>query len=343
MLSSCRLERKVKHEHQSLRNHILSIHKDSTVVDIIKDFFPQLPFHANLRNGLWYHNAFSDHCYFKSTDGHYNEEVFSLNRLNLHTAVSASENHGIVIVDSTRKGKKFPDSMSSTIPIWCAMLNAIVFENGNNFEKYFYPPDWLPQTHSNQICLKMQSFLNNEMSKDYISIIQNKLQNSIKFPLRPVWVCPSTDGSVEWFSSHFIPSSLGHSNEYSSQKRVHDNNEFLDLLIDSYKQLDYLPIVLLSVSAFCTESDHLRFREECSWNYIQGAGDDHVGIIFECIVTIVGLFQIQFVCFFLMLCYINIHFVFVYNSYRTGELALWFDTSVNVDPYRYIDGNCGLG
>lgn len=30
---------------------------------------------------------------------------------------------GCVIVDSTRKGKRFPDSMSKTIPIWTCVLN----------------------------------------------------------------------------------------------------------------------------------------------------------------------------------------------------------------------------
>ena len=30
---------------------------------------------------------------------------------------------GCIIVDSTRKGKRFPDSMSKTIPIWTCVLN----------------------------------------------------------------------------------------------------------------------------------------------------------------------------------------------------------------------------
>lgn len=29
----------------------------------------------------------------------------------------------LVIVDSTRRGKRFPDALSKTIPIWCAVLN----------------------------------------------------------------------------------------------------------------------------------------------------------------------------------------------------------------------------
>lgn len=30
---------------------------------------------------------------------------------------------GCIIVDSTRRGKRFPDSMSKTIPIWTCVLN----------------------------------------------------------------------------------------------------------------------------------------------------------------------------------------------------------------------------
>lgn len=31
-----------------------------------------------------------------------------------------------MIVDSTRKGKRFPDSMSKTIPIWTCVLNRAI-------------------------------------------------------------------------------------------------------------------------------------------------------------------------------------------------------------------------
>lgn len=34
---------------------------------------------------------------------------------------------GCIIVDSTRKGKRFPDSMSKTIPIWTCVLNWSVY------------------------------------------------------------------------------------------------------------------------------------------------------------------------------------------------------------------------
>lgn len=36
-----------------------------------------------------------------------------------------------MIVDSTRKGKRFPDSMSKTIPIWTCVLNRSVYNYRN--------------------------------------------------------------------------------------------------------------------------------------------------------------------------------------------------------------------
>jgi tRNA A64-2'-O-ribosylphosphate transferase len=35
----------------------------------------------------------------------------------------------MVIVDSTRKGKLMPDALLKTIPMWCAVLNYILYED----------------------------------------------------------------------------------------------------------------------------------------------------------------------------------------------------------------------
>lgn len=31
-----------------------------------------------------------------------------------------------LIVDSTRRGKRLPDALSKTIPIWCAVINRVI-------------------------------------------------------------------------------------------------------------------------------------------------------------------------------------------------------------------------
>lgn len=89
-------------------------------------------------------------CYFKSTDGHAHHWKFSAARLNVHVlqriiqhaqsgansadggettvAVASPRCSGALFVDSTRKGKRFPDSFSRTMPIWCAVWNRALLE-----------------------------------------------------------------------------------------------------------------------------------------------------------------------------------------------------------------------
>ena len=31
--------------------------------------------------------------------------------------------NSIIVVDSTRRGKRFPDALAKTIPIWCTVIN----------------------------------------------------------------------------------------------------------------------------------------------------------------------------------------------------------------------------
>ena len=84
-----------------------------------------LPVFANLRNGLWYAapTEWAGTCYFKSSDGHSRRWAFSYTRLNSHLACAAAEAGGCIIVDSTRRGKQFPDSLTATVPLWAAVLN----------------------------------------------------------------------------------------------------------------------------------------------------------------------------------------------------------------------------
>jgi hypothetical protein len=39
-----------------------------------------------------------------------------------------------MIVDSTRRGKRFPDSMSKTIPIWTCVLNRAIAHYRRDFD-----------------------------------------------------------------------------------------------------------------------------------------------------------------------------------------------------------------
>ncbi|KAJ9551142.1 hypothetical protein OSB04_015187 [Centaurea solstitialis] len=133
-MSIYRASRTIKRRRSSLYNSLRSIHEDSIFVSEIAQLWPELPLVANLRCGLWYAKKFHSNCYFKSTDGHTNNLSFNTSRLNLHLAILAGQRGGCMIVDSTRKGKRFPDSMSKTIPIWTCVLNRAIVNYRNRMD-----------------------------------------------------------------------------------------------------------------------------------------------------------------------------------------------------------------
>ncbi|WFD25556.1 tRNA A64-2'-O-ribosylphosphate transferase [Malassezia nana] len=121
----------LRREQRDLWSRLASIAHDARYVDdVCAACFP-LPLIANLRCGAWYTDPGRLHgtAYFKSTDGHMYAWDMSLKRANLHLA-ELIERHaaqhalsGCILVDSTRRGKRFPDALAKTVPIWCAVLN----------------------------------------------------------------------------------------------------------------------------------------------------------------------------------------------------------------------------
>ena len=45
----------------------------------------------------------------------YNRWSFSYTRLNIHLAAAAAASGGCILIDSTRTGKRFPDSFTATV------------------------------------------------------------------------------------------------------------------------------------------------------------------------------------------------------------------------------------
>jgi tRNA A64-2'-O-ribosylphosphate transferase len=109
--------RELKREQNSLFNCLSSIYHDAAFVNEISVLYPGVPLLANLRCGLWYTPSPTDTCYFKSTDGHTGNWSFSTTRLNWHVAELAAEHGGCIIVDATRKGKRFPVSQGQRPPV----------------------------------------------------------------------------------------------------------------------------------------------------------------------------------------------------------------------------------
>ncbi|KAF8947136.1 hypothetical protein BGZ47_010154 [Haplosporangium gracile] len=119
----------MRRDAKSLLNRLRSIQADAAFVSEISDLFPQFPVIANERCGTWYVHPSKIHkpgVYFKSTDGHTGIWDFNLRRYNPHLITTIIKHGGCIIVDSTRKGKRVPDALSKTIPIWCATINNAV-------------------------------------------------------------------------------------------------------------------------------------------------------------------------------------------------------------------------
>nr|AKM76557.1 initiator tRNA phosphoribosyl transferase family protein [Pelargonium x hortorum] len=271
-LSIYRAARTIKRRENTLYNALRSIHDDSIFVGEISQLWPDLPLLANLRCGLWYFPKFHSTCYFKSTDGHNNNWSFNTSRLNLHVAHLAGQKGGCIIVDSTRKGKRFPDSMSKTIPIWTCVFNRAIANhrsrmqdhdklmegvNSHNHESEtcdqhventrqascewdssLHMPLWVSKTEKASIEERLEGWTK-ELEASGADIAS--LASCLKKPLRPLWI---------------------------SQKTVIWLNEVPD-----HDSWDFTPIILVSASSSTGVIQH-RTTSEFSWNYIPGAGDD---------------------------------------------------------------------
>ncbi|KAF9108648.1 hypothetical protein BGX29_009303 [Mortierella sp. GBA35] len=123
----------MRRDAKSLLNRLRSIQADAAFVSEISDLFPQFPVLA-----MW-DMIHKPGVYFKSTDGHTGIWDFNLRRYNPHLITTIMKHGGCIIVDSTRKGKRVPDALSKTIPIWCATINNAVrkcaLQNQKNEEK----------------------------------------------------------------------------------------------------------------------------------------------------------------------------------------------------------------
>ncbi|XP_042488923.1 uncharacterized protein C3F10.06c isoform X2 [Macadamia integrifolia] len=265
-LSIYKASRYIKRKQNSLFNALRSIYEDSIFVGEIKQLWPDLPVLANLRCGLWYSPQFESTCYFKSTDGHCNNWSFNTSRLNLHVVRLAGQSGGCIIVDSTRKGKRFPDSMAKTIPIWTCVLNRAIVnyvretrgkdENAQRWEMSsgceagsteHVPCDWDCSLHLPLWVSGTEKAAIEDRLEDWTRQLEasgadiGSLASILRKPLRPLWI---------------------------SQKTVIWLNEVPD-----YDSWGFTPIILVSASS-SSGIIQQRSTSEYSWQYIPGAGDD---------------------------------------------------------------------
>ena len=178
-------------------SHLRSIEYDVRFVRAAHAALGAPPLLANLRCGAWYTPpALSvGHCYFKSTDGHAGCWDFSLSRLNLQAALAAATAGAVMIVDSTRSGKRFPDALSKTVPIWCCVINRALAEArsaAGAWDTALHLPPWVPPSEASQIEQRLSCWVD-ALQRPALSAVLARLADALQGPLRPGWLCPPTN------------------------------------------------------------------------------------------------------------------------------------------------------
>ena len=280
--------RALKKDDHGAYNCLASVVADASFVRDVCARYPNLPVFANLRCGLWYvdpetrgrrtrtgdddddddRGARSDAslaasdavgtCYFKSTDGHCNNWSFSATRLNLHVAEAAATSGGCVVVDATRSStKRFPDSLSKTIPVWAETLSrAVARRRGEPIDDRIdwragpHLPVWVGDNERNSIAALMPAFeetlegvFGDGAPDDALASLAAKLAK----PLRCVWA--SRENAAD------MPPCLGAGGpEWDG---------------------DFVPLVLVTASEpMARHGERRSGTDGAPYAYVPGAGDD---------------------------------------------------------------------
>lgn len=274
-----RLHKELRDISRGLASRLLSIEHDALSALRLYSSLGNLPLFGNARAGAWYVPPETEPspsiCSFKSADGHYGRWSSSLRRPNAHVFAAAVEKGGVVIVDVTRSGKKWPDSLTKTIPIWCAVVNSVAglipctCANGDAEDEACFECVSLhlhlsvPGTEREQIASQLPNWLQawrnaGAQLHRLVPSFTTAKERGMK-PLRPLWVAP---GRPIW--EHGVP----------------------------IEQLDFTPIVCVSASTAVPLGNRAfveaRVQEEvvcgvkfprrsAGFAYVQGAGDDEEG------------------------------------------------------------------
>ncbi|KAK0196006.1 initiator tRNA phosphoribosyl transferase [Armillaria mellea] len=228
----------IRKEFLDIYNRLHSIDEDIAFVNQVRLAYKDLPILPNLRCGAWYTDPSTSvpiPAYFKSTDGHFSNWSFNLRRPNLHLLALVEEQKGMILVDSTRTGKKIPDALSKTVPIWCAVVNRAMRirhpEITINWDTELYaPPSTVSSQEHDQILPLLDGWAE-ALAKSSYALPR------LQYPLRPMWITPST----------------------SSFPQVGSDPGFY-------------PVICVSASK--QVEDGLE-RRSSGFTYIQGSGDDH--------------------------------------------------------------------
>lgn len=141
-----------------------------------------------------------------------------------------------------------PDALSKTVPIWCAVINRLLFGEMHESHKLSTPNDVVGESEYAQIVARLDGFVNDvkvrkrdsnvpkytflKLTEQNLSLDVCSLRSVLQKPLRPFWVTPDS------MSTQVVPCT------------------------------NYLRIIC------CTASRRVFGAEMTEHGYIQGAGDD---------------------------------------------------------------------
>jgi tRNA A64-2'-O-ribosylphosphate transferase len=83
-----------------------------------------------------------------------------------------------------------PDALSKTIPIWCSVINRVLFPAEPQFHDLYTPPQVVSNTEHAQISTLLPYF---ETSLRALDVSIDTYKCHISKPLRPIWVTPESN------------------------------------------------------------------------------------------------------------------------------------------------------
>ena len=242
----------------------------------------------------------SPNVYFKSADSHYGKWQFSAVRLNLqllqpYLQQQAGEGEGgqqqqqqqrvlSVIVDATQQGKRFPDALAKTVPIWCLVVNEALYyshdasssQEGSEAEAeasralYFeraralLPPS-VPDSEVNSISLLLPSFV--ELFKKQLALSGFGEARRLARPLRPVWVSCADEAEAEEALGSIARRCVQRCGRATSNTTAAPTT---NAVTNGAPSADVDTIVLM-----CASGDTTKVRPRAGWFYVTGGADDH--------------------------------------------------------------------
>jgi len=67
----------------------------------------------------------------------------------------------IILVDSTRRGKHLPDALAKTVPIWCAVMNRLLFPAPEyvDYHRIERVPELVPDSEHAQMEARLEGWV----------------------------------------------------------------------------------------------------------------------------------------------------------------------------------------